>query len=94
MWIINFFQKNTLKRPPSVRDDHAWMIHPNVYIFSFYEFLAGLQQCAEKAAVCVAVFVAGNTYVCFFGSDGAAALLSACSLNCPLLQSSVCLPLS
>ena len=35
---------------------------------------------AEKTNVGVAVFVAGNTYVCGFGSDGAAALLSACSL--------------
>ena len=35
---------------------------------------------AEKTNVGVAVFVAGNTYVCGCGSDGAAALLSACSL--------------
>ena len=35
---------------------------------------------AEKTNVGVAVFVAGNTYMCGFGSDGAAALLSACSL--------------
>ena len=35
---------------------------------------------AEKTNVGVAVFVAGNINVCGFGSDGAAALLSACSL--------------
>ena len=35
---------------------------------------------AGKTNVGAAVFVAGNTYVCGFGSDGAAALLSACSL--------------
>ena len=41
---------------------------------------------AEKPNVGVAIFVADNTYMCGFGSDGAAALLSACSLR----QSSVC----
>ena len=35
---------------------------------------------AEKTNVGMTVFVAGNTYVCGFGSDVAAALLSACSL--------------
>ena len=35
---------------------------------------------AEKTNVGVGVFVAGNIYVCGFGSDGAAALLSAFSL--------------
>ena len=34
---------------------------------------------AEKTNVGVAVFAAGNTCVCGFGSDGTAALLSACS---------------
>ena len=58
------------------------MIHPNVC------FLILLNSCwvvaaslmAEKTNVGVAVFVAGNTYVYGFGADGAAALLSACSL--------------
>ena len=51
---------------------------------------------AEKTNVVVAVYVAGNTYVCGFGSDGAAALAPFCVpvLACALLQSSVCLPLS
>ena len=35
---------------------------------------------AEKINVGLAVFVAGSTYVCGFGSDGAAAIFSACSL--------------
>ena len=35
---------------------------------------------SENTNVGVAVFVAGSTYVCGCGSDGAAALLSACSL--------------
>ena len=35
---------------------------------------------AEKTNVVVAYLVAGNTYVCGFGSDGAAVLLYACSL--------------
>ena len=35
---------------------------------------------AENTNVGVAIFVAGNTYVCGFGSHGAAVLLSACSL--------------
>ena len=35
---------------------------------------------AEKTNVGVAVFVADNTSMCVFGSEGAAALLSACSL--------------
>ena len=35
---------------------------------------------AEKPNVGVAVFVADNTSMCGFGSDGAVALLSACSL--------------
>ena len=35
---------------------------------------------AEKTNVGVAVFVADSTYVCGCGSDGATALLSACSL--------------
>ena len=35
---------------------------------------------AEKASVGVAIVVADSTPMCGFGSDGAAALLSACSL--------------
>ena len=37
---------------------------------------------AEKPNVKVAVFVTDNTPMCGLGSDGAAALLSACSLVC------------
>ena len=60
------------------------MIHPSVFVFvlllliSCWVVAASLMS--EKTHVGVAVFVAGNTYVCGFGSDGAAALLSACSL--------------
>ena len=49
---------------------------------------------AEKPNEVVVIFVADNTSMCGFGSDGAAALLSMCVLACPLRQSSVCLPLS
>ena len=48
---------------------------------------------AEKTNVGVAVFVADNTSMCGFESNGVAALLSACT-DCPLPQLSFCLPLS
>ena len=37
---------------------------------------------AENTDVGMAVFVADNTSMCGFGSDGVAALLSECSLVC------------
>ena len=58
------------------------MIHPNVcfliLLICFWSVTASLM--AENTNVGVAVFVADNTYVCGCGSDGATALLSACSL--------------
>ena len=60
------------------------MIHPNVFVFNFLILLisgwvvAG-SLIAEKTNVGMAVFIAHITSMCGFGSDGAAALLSACS---------------
>ena len=56
------------------------MIHPNVcfLILLICCWVVTASLMAEKTNVGVAVFVADNTYGC--GSDGAAALLSACSL--------------
>ena len=66
------------------------MVHPNVFafVFNFINFSLGCSSVfmAEKPNVGVVIFVADNTSMCGFGSDGAAALLSACSLR----QSSVC----
>ena len=58
------------------------MIHPNVcfLILLICCWVVAASIMAEKTNMGVAVFVASNTYVCGFGSDGAAALLSACSL--------------
>ena len=58
------------------------MIHPNVcfLILLICCWVVTASLMAEKTNVGVAVFVAGNTYMCGFGSDAAAALLSACSL--------------
>ena len=58
------------------------MIHPNVcfLILLICCWVVTASLMAEKTNVGVAVFVADNTYVCGCGSDGAAALLSACSL--------------
>ena len=58
------------------------MIHPNVcfFILLICCWVVTASLMAEKTNVGVAVFVADNTYVCGCGSDGAAALLSACSL--------------
>ena len=61
------------------------MIHPNVF---FVLFLILLISCwvvagslmAEKPNVGVAVFVADNSYMWCFGSDGSAAVLTACSV--------------
>ena len=61
------------------------MIYPTVYVFFILLiccWVVTASLMAEKTNVGVAVFVAGNTYVCGFGSDGAAVLLSACSLVC------------
>ena len=60
------------------------MIHPNVFVFNFFILIiSGLvvaaSRMAEKTNVGMAVFIAGITSMCGFGSDGAAALLSACS---------------
>ena len=57
------------------------MIHPNGFYFILLIccWVVAASFMAEKTNVGVAVFVAGNTYVCGFRSDGAAALLSACS---------------
>ena len=58
------------------------MIHPNVcfLILLICCWVVTASLMAEKTNVGVAVFVADNTYVCGCGSDGATALLSACSL--------------
>ena len=58
------------------------MIHPNVcfLVLLICCWVVTASLMAEKTNVGVAVFVADNTYVCGCGSDGAAALLSACSL--------------
>ena len=60
------------------------MIHPNVcfLILLICCWVVTASLMAEKTNVGVAVFVADNTYVCGCGSDGAATLLSACSLVC------------
>ena len=61
------------------------MIHPNVcfLILLICCWVVTASLMAEKTNVGVAVFVADNTYyVCGCGSDGATALLSACSLVC------------
>ena len=63
----------------------------------FFAFFSGLvvaaSLMAENTNAGMAVFIADITSMCGFGSDGAAALLSACSFF-PLLQPSVCLLLS
>ena len=58
------------------------MIHPNVcfLILLICCWVVTASLMAEKTNVGVAVFVADNTYVYGCGSDGATALLSACSL--------------
>ena len=74
----------------SVGQRWQWMVHPNVFVL----FIIVLISCwivaaslmAEKTNVGVAVFVANNTSMRGFGSDAV--------LACPLLQSSVCLPMS
>ena len=66
----------------SVGQRWPWMIHPKVcfLILLICCWVVTASLMAEKTNVGVAVFVADNTYVCGCGSDGAAALLSACSL--------------
>ena len=58
--------------------------YPNVFAFVFnfinFSLVVAASFMAEKPNVGVAIFVADNIYMCGFGSDGAAALLSACSL--------------
>ena len=58
------------------------MIHPNVVGF-FFVFFSGwvvaASLMAEKTNAGMAVCIADITSMCGFGSDGAAALLSACS---------------
>ena len=49
-------------------------------LISRWVVAASFRPMAEKPNVDVAIFVADNTSMCGFGSDGAAALLSACSL--------------
>ena len=59
------------------------MIHPNVFVFLIFLiscWFVAVSLVAEKTNVGVAVFVADNTSMCGFGSEGTAALLSACSL--------------
>ena len=60
------------------------MMHPSVFVFVLILLICcwvvAASLMAEKTNVGVAVFVADNTYVCGCGSDGATALLSACSL--------------
>ena len=58
------------------------MIHPNVCFLTLLIccWVVAASLMAENTNVEVAVFVADNTHVCGFGSNGAAALLSACSL--------------
>ena len=60
------------------------MIHPNVFVFNFLILLisggvVAASLMAENTNVGMVVFIADITSMCGFGSDGAAALLSACS---------------
>ncbi len=54
------------------------MIHPNVFFLILFIScsVVAASLMAEKTNVGVEVLVADNTYMCSFGSDGAAALLS------------------
>ena len=65
-----------LRRSEMTMDDTSCFI----FILLICCWVVAASLMAEKTNVGVAVFVAGNTYVCGCGSDGAAALLSACSL--------------
>ena len=60
------------------------MIHPNVCFLFLILLISGWVVAAslkaEKTNVGIAVVVADIASMCGFGSDGAAALLSACSL--------------
>ena len=59
-------------------DDTSQCLGFLIVLISCWVVLIAASLVAEKSNVGVAVSVAGNTYVCGFGSDGAAALLSAC----------------
>ena len=61
-----------------------WMIHRNVFVFNFLILLlsgwvVAASFMAEKTNVRMAGLIADITSMCGFGSDWAAALLSACS---------------
>ena len=58
------------------------MIHPNFFLkFVLVScWVVAASFMAEKTNVGMAVFIADITSMCGFGLDGAAALLSACSL--------------
>ena len=55
------------------------MIHPNVFVFNLF-IPAAASLVTEETNAGVTVFVAEVASMCGFGSDGIAALLSACSL--------------
>ena len=68
----------------SVGQRWPWMIHPNVFVFCFKFLLiscwvAAASLMAENTNAWMAAFIADITSMCGFGSDGAAAILSACS---------------
>ena len=61
--------------PPSVRDDHGWYIQMFLFLILIISWALGCSSVAYRwKDQC------GSGSLCYLGSDGAAALLSACSL--------------